>query len=70
MTEKYTFCKGELRLSITYCLYLCMCVYTAVLKFTYTLQISLLFYIINMVSYSFLNYVSYAYTAITSWPFP
>jgi len=34
-----------------------MCLYRAVLKFTHTLQISLLFYIINMVNYSFLTYV-------------
>ena len=38
MREKETFCEGQLRLTIPYCLYLCMCVQTAVLKFTYTLQ--------------------------------
>jgi hypothetical protein len=58
MREKEPFCEEELRLTIPYCLYLCICVYTAVLQFTYTLQISLLFYITNMVNYSFLNYVS------------
>jgi len=56
--ENETFCEGKSRLTMPCCLYLCMCVYTAVLKFTHTLQISLLFYITNMVNYSFLNYVS------------
>jgi hypothetical protein len=58
MREKETFCDGQLRLTIPYSVYMCICVYTAMLKFTYTLQITLLLHILNMVSYCFINYVS------------
>jgi len=59
MREKETFCDEELRLTIPYCLYLCMCLFIhCCVKIHIYTSISFLFYIINMVNYSFLNSVS------------